>query len=387
MKNNSIKNKQITDEAANWAIWLDNGPLTASQNKELATWLLESPAHVEELLLSAAIFSGLEDVDPQKTISIDDLLKTSAPNVIPMIEPIIGDAGASNRSINIGLPEKKTNTRSRKVLTAVLGIAATFLLVISGVGLWSNQTPLSATSQSVIAFNTQLGEQRSMTLEDGSIVHVNTQSEIKISFAKDQRLVTLISGEALFEVAHNPSRPFRVIAGDTIAEAIGTTFNVYRNDNGTNVAVIEGRVAVETNNKLIEKSSHINNDALKNSDLPVSINHLEDGRLLLDAGQSAKVLTQDKVVEISMANIDTVSSWRTRKLVFDSEKLGTIIREFNRYNRTQIVITDKELAEIEFSGRFAADDPQSLIAFLRLSDDIIINYSSNEIELSSTVNK
>jgi len=83
-------------------------------------------------------------------------------------------------------------------------------------------------------------------LTDGSVIHVNTQSEVAIRFTENLRTVELFRGEALFEVVHNPNRPFRVVAGDTVTEAIGTTFNVYKTKTQTTIAVIEGKVAVDS---------------------------------------------------------------------------------------------------------------------------------------------
>ena len=81
-------------------------------------------------------------------------------------------------------------------------------------------------------------------LNDGSVVTLNTSSAIEVSLVKSHRTVTLLSGEALFQVAHDTLRPFEVKTGDTTIRAVGTQFDVDSRTAGTTVTVVEGKVAV-----------------------------------------------------------------------------------------------------------------------------------------------
>src|SRR5690606_14686343 len=93
-------------------------------------------------------------------------------------------------------------------------------------------------------YSTGIGEQRTVKLADGSIVHLNTDSSLRVEYSPATREVHLVEGEALFVVAKEPARPFRVEAGQTTVQALGTQFNVYRRAGGIEVSVIEGAVRV-----------------------------------------------------------------------------------------------------------------------------------------------
>ena len=91
---------------------------------------------------------------------------------------------------------------------------------------------------------------------------------------------------------------------------------------------------------------------------------------------------------ISGANIAAATSWRTRQLTFEADNLQSIANEFNRYNKTQITISDSRLAQTEFSGIFDADDPESLIAFLEYTGDVVVDKSRpHKIELRAVADR
>ncbi len=91
---------------------------------------------------------------------------------------------------------------------------------------------------------TSLGEQRFFKLDDGSVLYLNTQSRVEVRYSRAARVVRLIEGEAMFTVEHDAARPFRVMAGPTVIQAVGTRFNVYRTRLSTTVSVVEGVVKI-----------------------------------------------------------------------------------------------------------------------------------------------
>ncbi|NOX95513.1 MAG: DUF4880 domain-containing protein [Alphaproteobacteria bacterium] len=375
-----VKNPQIAEEAADWAVTLDAGALSSDQKLKLADWLLESPRHVEELLIAATLYDAFDDIDAEKSRSVDALISSLPSEVVSIVRD--GQQAAHNDAIFLS---DDSSPRRPWLRWAGLGAAATLALAVISVavapqfaGQLIDSIKIADTSNDGSSgFATKLGEQRKMTLEDGSIIHVNTQSEVVIRYEEHQRVVELLRGEALFEVAHNPDRPFRVIAGDTIAEAIGTTFNVYRAGDQTTVAVIDGKVAVMTEKDFVSAAAP---DAVA----AVDIGRTDDGRILLAAGQKADITPQAKTVRIAAANVKAVTSWRVGQLIFEGDSLAEIATQFNRYNRTRILIADDELASTKFSGVFDADDPESLIEFLEFADDIRVDrHSSGVIKLSS----
>jgi transmembrane sensor len=201
-------------------------------------------------------------------------------------------------------------------------------------------------------YATGVGEQRSVALEDGSIVTLNTSSEIEVDFTGRQRRVRLVEGEALFEVAHDIRRPFDVSDGNATVRAVGTEFNVDRRRTQTTVTVVEGRVAVipPTN-----ASDHITGSALA---------YVPAGSTLLAATEQLVIANGHIGAPARVANVEPVLAWTHRQLVFNRRPIGEVAAEFNRYNRRRIEIADPTLAEEPVSGVFQANDPQSFLTFL-----------------------
>ena len=352
-------NRQITDEAAQWAVALDAGALSAAQRRDLAGWLLASPQHVRELLLAASLLDAVGEVAAD-ALPIDALLADTAPEIIPLL----GQAGGG---------AVRTRRQGRHPALWMGGIAAAAVVALA----LSVAPSLFGDDRATIAFETRLGEQRRMTLDDGSVVHVNTQSAVRVRYAHDRRTVELVRGEALFDVAHDPARPFRVIAGEMVTEAIGTTFNVYRDGDSISVAVIAGKVAVATENDVIERLIEPAGDG--RADTAPGVARAEDGRLVLSAGQRADLALATRSMDIAPAKVRAVQSWRLGQLVFERETLDRIAAQFNRYNRTRIEIADPRVAGMQVSGVFDTDDPDSLIAALDLLGGVAVDRSDPSV--------
>lgn len=100
-------------------------------------------------------------------------------------------------------------------------------------------------AQRGILYETALGEHRTVVLDDGSRVDLNTATHLTVHLSRDRRAVALETGEVLFEVAPDPARPFVVTAGALRIRDIGTRFDVDRRPERVTVAVLEGRVQID----------------------------------------------------------------------------------------------------------------------------------------------
>jgi len=362
----SERQHAIIDEASSWVSRLDNKPLTKKEQKDLADWLLLSAEHVQEFLFAAAMLQAMGDIETQERIPIDVLLAERAPGVIPLFEENHGQTLPAEEQKQ---PPANTYYNWKKLAL----IAATItLFLVSATSYYSYNNPSSVPT---IAYNTAIGEQRSISLSDGSVVHLNTSSEIHVQYTDNERVITLLNGEALFKVAHNPEKPFRVYAGTAIAEAIGTMFNVHRQINKTNVAVVEGKVAV---------SSGITERKTKQQNVDNASQTILSPQLLTSE-QEITINTQGTISPVHIKKTELITSWRDRQLIFENENLATIVAEFNRYNKTKIIVGDHTLASIRFDGVFNADDPKAFINFLKLTSNIeALQISDNEIRLQKT---
>lgn len=372
MSANKALNAQIAQEAAEWAEELDHGPLSEAQCRGLADWLLKSPEHVSELLLAATLFRAFDELDHDNDISIEALLSDIAPDVIPLMrETQASGMAAQDASIETGIHH--ANIHPPFWRRTPIAVMAASLLSIIAVGLLVTLWDRSEIDRSTNIIATVVGEQRSVPLDDGSVVHLNTASSIRVRFEDGFRHIDLLRGEAMFQVAHMPDNPFRVYAGDTVTEALGTTFNVYHTNDQTTVAVIEGKVAVETIhiNGIADKPATDRDNAKNISQLAEA-----DTRLTLTAGKRVAVLSTGHVATDQVANMETVTSWRLRKLIFERETLDTIVREYNRYGKMKIYIDDPALANTRFTGIFDADDPESLLSFLDIAGGLHVERRS-----------
>src|SRR5581483_2695252 len=118
----------------------------------------------------------------------------------------------------------------RALVAAALGVSVVSLATLTAL-----RTP---------TYTTEVGELRTITLGDGSVVTLDAASRISVSFTRTQRSIELSDGQALFRVAKDPGRPFVVKSNNTRVTAVGTQFDVNRKSNGTVVTVLEGRVSV-----------------------------------------------------------------------------------------------------------------------------------------------
>jgi transmembrane sensor len=231
------------------------------------------------------------------------------------------------------------------------GIAAAILVTVISVA-WYATTPRSET------FTTGIGEQRSLVLEDGSVVDMNTLSKVSVLLTRETRNIELHSGEALFKVAKDSTRPFVVQSGHATVKALGTQFNVYQLPDEVRITVVEGRVTVAN----LDVSASPEGRSLTEGASAISIE--------LDAGDAADVRPGKPIRKSQQVNTARTLAWTDRRLIFDNEPLAAVVAEFNRYNTRQLSVIDGAIAGQRISAVFDADRPETLVRFLTQSPQI-----------------
>ncbi|HEU4603579.1 MAG TPA: FecR domain-containing protein [Steroidobacteraceae bacterium] len=323
---NISTDERIAEQAALWLIDLEENEADLSA---FASWLQASPRHVEEFLLVSAVWRAADRIDAARRIEVDQLIAQARDNVKRLDE--------ESTSLHVFNIRQRMRSALHSRLTAVVALVA--VAFAAYVGLHDNS----------LQYRTGIGEQRVVKLADGSIVTLNTRSKIKVRLEAQQRIVELTDGEALFEVAHDPNRPFRVIAGVTTVKAVGTQFDVNRAAHSTTVAVVQG---------VVELSSAMNASGGQ-------VEGAQNRPERLVAGEQARVSAQGELLQHSAAQLDRVTAWRERKLIFRNEPLTSIVAEFNRYNEAQLRVDGDVTGARLISGVFEADNPGALIAFLQ----------------------
>ncbi|MBY8822912.1 FecR family protein [Sphingomonas colocasiae] len=200
--------------------------------------------------------------------------------------------------------------------------------------------PIAATAR---RYATKIGERSRFTLDDGSVVSLNTNSVLDVTFTPGRRDVRLIQGEGLFHVAKNKDRPFVVTAGGLRTTAIGTAFDVRLDRGRVRIVLTSGRVVVDS----VRSGPAGRLPAID----PIS---LQPGEQL--------AADENHAVVVSAADVEQATSWRQGQLIFRDEPLASAIGEMNRYTRDQIVIEDPKIARLRVSGVFSTAHPENFLA-------------------------
>jgi transmembrane sensor len=273
--------------------------------------------------------------------------------------------------------EQIKDHRVRRILIGI-GVAAS--LAVIAVLLAFNLKP-DVTTRS---FLTRVGEQLTVSLADGSIVRLNAQSKLRVRFGPGRRDVQLLFGEAFFQVAKDPTRPFVVSTESAQVEAVGTAFNVDLRDDRTTVTVVEGRVglAVSSDDRAaVPAQSGAGASPELGGKSPAD--RRRQGRTFLEAQEQATVTNDGRLLDVKTVEAADVLAWTEQRLVFKGETLEQVVVEFNRYNLAQLEIRDPALAEIRISGVFAANDPDSLVTYLERSEKVTVSVQGSTLRVLS----
>jgi len=204
---------------------------------------------------------------------------------------------------------------------------------------------------------TGVGEQRTLTLQDGTRVYLNTNSRAVVHFDRQVRRVELAEGEALFEVAHNPARPFIVMAGTREVRALGTAFVVRNDPRQLAITLVEGSVMVSPQGT--EEAGTRPERKAAGSGKPTQ------------GGAATEVLTLDPGERVTFASghparldrpsLEKITAWRRGQISLDNTTLADTVSEINRYNAVHVVVRDPSIAAIRLSGVFRAGDTQNFV--------------------------
>ena len=325
----------IDGEAADWLTKLDGDKLSPDDRRALKAWLAEAPEHGKALNELADMWSDM-----------DSLL-----NAVP-------ESQASE--VKISLSEMFSLWFQRPSMKLVFSLCFIFSI---GLFVWQDGRYLGSDTTFLV---TELGKQRLETFSDGSSAHLNTNSIVETEFTDSVRVVRLLRGEALFDVAHDPDRPFIVYAGDRAVRAIGTTFVVRLDSENILVTVTDGQVQLSKR----EKSS--------GSVVPVKPQEV----ILVSKGEHIKVNDEQsfaKPVAVQYAEMNRRLSWREGQLVFENERLDQVIKEISRYMANTIIIDDPALREIRVSGRFVIGDTDALLEAIEVSFNVKVNHAGEKL--------
>lgn len=326
-------------DAADWFVRLQDRRVNAGAREKFTEWLLISPDNVAAYFEVTRVYGHVGEAIG--AASIGELVAAAKADAQPS-----NVVAFSNTDFQGSFEEPAAVPNRRRSTGIRLAIAASLVAISLVVG-WQVLPSLSQSH-----FSTQIGEQRSVPLEDGSLVYLNTDSDLTVDLSGPERRITLIKGEARFTVAKDPRRPFIVNTKHASVRALGTIFNVQTGGERTAVSVIEGR---------IEVTGQADMTSLR------AVRSQNSGsmmQLVLRRGEHATVTPRGQIVRDKGPTIEQVMAWPNGRLVFREEPLVDLVTEFNRYHRSPLRIGDAELAAHRVNGTFDAYDRSSLIQFL-----------------------
>jgi len=293
----SSRNQEIDSRSADWAAKRDLGNLSPQEQAEFEAWLSADPRHLGAYGRAEAVLCRVE--------------RLNALNV----------EGDSNEKT------EQSGWSRRRIVVA--GSAAAAVTAIIAVG-----HKLSPGSQEDV-YGTEIGQMREVVLADGSIVALNTNSEISVRFSKEARNINLLRGEAIFDVAKNKHRPFIVSAGDTRVCAVGTSFMVSMlPKKPVQVLVREGVIEMRRADVLAAKPvwASANMQAIARPGAPIVTQAMPEEKLARDL------------------------AWQRGSIALDNQTLSDAADEFARYSEVHIIVAPS-VSNRTVTGLFASHDP------------------------------
>jgi transmembrane sensor len=351
----SNDNKSVQEQANLWITRLDKG-LSSVEKQQLIAWINKDKAHYSALRRMSSLWG---DISTQHELN--------------------GLFGAKQ--------EKKpaSDYLMKGCLAAsVFAVALLTANLVNDIGQLGLGAPSSYSQQLTYqTFSTQFGQQKEITLTDGSTIKLNTNTSIEVAYSDLQRKITLIRGEAKFDVAKDNKRPFTVISGENAFTALGTIYNIQR-DNSYNMELLvkEGRVLVSKANT----SRTVLLNAIKSSQSKPLVTS-EKVHNIVTAGEKLAIIDESRSAKqtLSIAAIEKELAWQQGMLIFDGDPLSQVLSEVQRYNSIKFVPISNDIAELKISGYFKSNDINGLLQ--SLSYNFAINYqkiNNNTFALSRT---
>ena len=351
--------QSVQAQAAAWLAILDGDDPAPEDIQAFKRWVNEAPAHIAAFEKVAAAWDRL--------------------NILTRLP--------------LALEQKELKRRrdSEQSLARAMPFPARYIALAASVVLMMViALNFSASSPDHASYFTAVGEQKTITLPDNSVVQLNTNSRIKFDYRGTERAIYLYQGEAHFSVAKNPSRPFEVFAGAGRVRAVGTAFSVAlssRSDD-INVLVNEGVVDVAPDlgvpgrEALPEDSGANSGEGLAQAESPAPGNQrVSAGHVVVFdrlAVQAVQLIADDEM--------QRRLAWKKGLLVFSGEPLEEVVSQISRYTDTRIVIQSDSARQLRIGGQFQVTDMRALFSALEQGFGLNVEYATDSLVYLSDKN-
>nr|WP_295375219.1 FecR domain-containing protein [Pseudoxanthomonas sp.] len=361
--------RQIEQAAAAWLARRESSAWAGTDQAALDAWLAESTAHrVAFLRLDAAwnesgrlaaLGAGQAPgaAPPRGQWTASPLDRPASQRIASTPAPAPSGGPPDVARLVFAPREREHRSRWPRVATALFA----GVLVVAGAGLWAHHYFYGVVEQA--SYATALGDLNRVPLSDGSGATLSSDSRIAVSLSRRERHIDLQRGEAFFEAAKDPHRPFVVSAGPRQVVAVGTRFAVRRDGPDLRVVVTEGTVRLEAS--------------------PDAQGHLQP-TTLLPAGSLAIASRNGVVVRTgSVADAERLVDWRSGFVTFRDTSLAEAASEFNRYNARKIVMGDPNVGALRVGGNFRWSNVDAFVRLLEQGFPVRAEAGADRIVLHS----
>ncbi|MDL1889036.1 FecR family protein [Nitrospirales bacterium NOB] len=316
----------VASTASAWLVLMQTGPVTDDERQRFAEWLSADPTHPAAYREAERFWRALDGLSP------DDI-----------------------RELERSLPKEsaRESTQPLQSWRRLTAMAACVLLV-TGAGLW-----LALVLWPLGGYRTAVGEQRTLTLPDGSTIQLNTDTSLSAVITDRERRLTLHRGEAFFAVAPDQARPFEVTVGQGTIRALGTAFNVRTDRDRTTVTVSEHSVRIR-------------------------LGH--EPSIDVQAGEQLRYQPSGWLGAVERADLNRALAWQQHRLMFENQPLPEVLDEVARYRSGRLVfLRDQSLNTLLVTGSFdterldhffSALEESLPIRIVTIADRVILLYRS-----------
>ena len=337
------KTETLEDQAAAWVSRLDANKPSKATVAEFKQWVALSPEHFHVFEKHLSVFNDMNVLT----------------RVVPPAYKAQSTVAQNKKPLSVFASLWQGGIGGYAIVKYGLAISMLFVLVIS----------LQFNRNAPAFYQTAVGEQKTLQLADGTVVLLNTNTQLNVDYNRQRRAVYLIQGEAHFDVAHNPEVPFEVFAGKGKVRAIGTAFTVYLKSDDVEVVVTEGVVEILSTQA---------------PPIPIAGNAVKSTLSSANNITAGNVATYDRhtaehVMQVALGSDADKLSWHKGMLVFRNEPLEKVIAEVNRYTSIKIVIPSQEVRAIKVGGFFKVTDINSVFEALEKGFDIRAEVISEEL--------
>lgn len=311
MSNIAFEDDRDLAEASAWLVRLQREEVSEADGLEFEAWLDAAPGNRAAYEHVVSLWHEFESAAPQ----VQD-------------ELIALDRRETRRIVRGGGTRRWWLGAGGMAIAAGLAVA-----VLPGI------VAQQATAET---YATGKGERKRVTLADGSIVDLNAETKLSVTYGRNERKLELAEGEAIFDVTHDARRPFTVAAANRVVRVLGTQFDVRHRQGDLMVAVARGKVEVR----------------------PMTA--AASGRAFtLTPGQKLNIASSGRE-ELGAVDPQEAFSWRAGRLIYRGEPLANVVADLNRQYVEQIEISDPELGKMPITGVIVLDNQPAVVARLSL---------------------